>query len=156
MATLLVCMVFCSLFMSLSVLVSEPFILGGCLISCALFACSILCKVSSSVFSLMVFMSYVSGLMVLFLYVLSVHPNQIHSFSCSLFAGVLSISCGLCGAVCWVLSLACPCAKLGVLSFVGMSGYWKLYLLMGVALLYTLLVVCFLCNKKRVPFRSLK
>nr|QKY75027.1 NADH dehydrogenase subunit 6 [Semimytilus algosus] len=152
----LICMVCIGLITCMSVLASEPFSLGVALVSCALMVCILLCQLNSSLLGFLVFMSYVGGVMVLFLYVLSVHPNQVHKIH---FHESIFMFCSLISVVIiamWYQSSFVVPSKLESYSYVGMESYWKLNLIMAVILLYALLVVCFLCMKKRSPLRSLK
>nr|QDO71935.1 NADH dehydrogenase subunit 6 [Mytilisepta virgata] len=138
-----------------SVFSSEPFTLGFSLISCCLMVCLLMVKVSSSLLAFLVFMSYVSGIMVLFLYVLSVHPNQIHSMSGGKMFLLISLS--ILSFLGWYghVDIFVGFNGLENFCFVGMLSFWILYLFMGVVLLFDLFVVCYLCKKKRFPLRSI-
>nr|YP_009681476.1 NADH dehydrogenase subunit 6 [Mytilisepta keenae]QDO71863.1 NADH dehydrogenase subunit 6 [Mytilisepta keenae] len=138
-----------------SVFSSEPFTLGFSLISVCLMVCLLMVGASSSLLAFLVFMSYVSGVMILFLYVLSVHPNQLHSMSSGkkflcFFSFVL-------GILVWYGygDIFVEFSGLEGFCFVGMSSYWSLFLFMGLVLLFVLFVVCYLCKKKRLPLRSI-
>nr|AXP84551.1 NADH dehydrogenase subunit 6 [Perumytilus purpuratus] len=150
-----VCMMMASMIMCGSMVASEPFTLGVSLVFCALMVCMIISKVSSSLLAFLIFMSYVGGVMILFLYVLSVHPNQIHAINVSKIFFVLSFMVVVTISLCWFNEMFFDSISLGNFSFVSMSMFSFLYLFMAVILLYALLVVCYLCMKKRSPLRSI-
>nr|YP_009521275.1 NADH dehydrogenase subunit 6 [Perumytilus purpuratus]AXP84511.1 NADH dehydrogenase subunit 6 [Perumytilus purpuratus] len=144
-----------ALMVCMSLSAREPFMLGVSLVSCSLMVCIIMCKVSSSILSMLVFMSYVGGLMVLFLYVLSVHPNQVHELSFSFFFFFLFFIVLTAVGLIWYFEVFFSCPCLVHFDFVGMKSFYHLYLFMACLLLFALLVVCYLCVKKRCPLRSL-
>nr|YP_010317939.1 NADH dehydrogenase subunit 6 [Geukensia demissa]UJM44217.1 NADH dehydrogenase subunit 6 [Geukensia demissa] len=139
----------------LSVLVKEPLVLGVLLVLSALVVCSVLSFWVSSLLSLVVFLSYVGGVMVLFVYVLSVNPNEFYSLNFSSFFFLSMFFVLLMSIYIWLLNFSFVISDKVIFSFIGVGSYWILSLYMGMMLLFSLLVVCYLCMKKRAPLRSL-
>nr|QDO71850.1 NADH dehydrogenase subunit 6 [Brachidontes mutabilis] len=142
------------LMISLLLFVNEPYPLGMALILSCVGVCYGLSYFMSSLLGFLVFMSYVGGVMVLFLYVVSIHPNQMFGgkgYSGSfMFTLSLILSC-LFG---WYASTFVVQVSLKSFHFINMSVYSELYLLMGAILLINLCIVCCICMKKFLPLRS--
>nr|YP_009681498.1 NADH dehydrogenase subunit 6 [Gregariella coralliophaga]QDO71900.1 NADH dehydrogenase subunit 6 [Gregariella coralliophaga] len=140
---------------SFSLLFNQPILLGFILIMSSMLVCFFIAAEISSVLGFMVFLTYVSGVMVLFLYVLSIYPNEAFymKISITLVACLLVVSLGT------YLNRDC-----GVfleksdslwLSFMSSGVHWQIYLFMAFILLYVMVIVSYLCMKKMAPLRSL-
>nr|YP_010408178.1 NADH dehydrogenase subunit 6 [Brachidontes pharaonis]URF22677.1 NADH dehydrogenase subunit 6 [Brachidontes pharaonis] len=142
------------LMISMLLFVNEPYPLGGVLILSCVGVCYGLSYYLSSLLGFLVFMSYVGGVMVLFLYVVSIHPNQV--FGRKIFTGspIFGLSLVLSCCYGWYGSSFVVQSRLGSFHFINLGVYGELYLLMGAILLINLCIVCCICMKKSVPLRS--
>nr|YP_009058845.1 NADH dehydrogenase subunit 6 [Brachidontes exustus]AIM58713.1 NADH dehydrogenase subunit 6 [Brachidontes exustus] len=142
------------LMIALLLFIMEPYPLGMMLIFSCVGLCYGLSYYVSSLLSFLVFMSYVGGVMVLFLYVVSIHPNQKFNVSFKwhfLWISLFLTSFWLFG---WYLNMSLGQSSLKSFHFVNVGNFTELYLLMGVILLVNLCVVCNICMKKTLPLRS--
>nr|YP_006576250.1 NADH dehydrogenase subunit 6 [Perna viridis]AFK75954.1 NADH dehydrogenase subunit 6 [Perna viridis]UJM44264.1 NADH dehydrogenase subunit 6 [Perna viridis] len=141
------------------VFVSQPYLLGLVLLISSMLVCLIIGVNISSFLGFLLFMSYVGGLMVLFVYVLSVFPNEMYNFKTKTFFMSLSFM-----GVLVVLVGMLP-VKSGFLRghvaqelqfhFMSFSHYWDVFVFMALFLLFIMLCVSYLVMKKRVPLRSI-
>ena len=138
-----------------SVLVKEPLILGVFLVLRALIVCRLLSFWVRSLLRLVIFLSYVGGVIVLFVYVLRVNPNELYRMNLKLSFMLLLFFVVLIRAYFWLLNFSSVVNNQVTFSFIRLGRYWILYFYIGIVLLFSLLVVCYLCIKKRAPLRRL-
>ena len=133
---------------------TEPYPLGGVLIVVSIRVCYFISYCRRSVLAFLIFMRYVGGVIVLFLYVVRVHPNQLYhrknwvvkflSFSLSIYP-LYTV---------WNTIRLIGESSIGSIRFINEGPWRDLYLLIGVILFVNLLIVCYLCMKKQSPLRS--
>lgn len=131
----------------------------------ALFACSFLvCLLVGGLFSgllgFLVFISYVSGVMVLFLYSLRLCPIQKHVYRSkdSEFRWVYTVI----SAVLLFVgrdeldSNCCLFSREVIVHYISLQGWYVVFLYMVLVLFYVMVVVCNICDKKATPLREMK
>lgn len=147
-------------FCCVRIVVVEPYLLGFLLLLCSIVICFSVGLLSSSLMGLLVFIIYVGGLMVLFMYVLSVFPNEYYSFYYWKI-GIIFISLVLSIFFCLTTDLgrsygwfALTYRKVHCFHYISLKFCWDVFVFMAVFLLLIIIVVCFLVVKKRLPMRS--
>nr|WPM98361.1 NADH dehydrogenase subunit 6 [Mytella strigata] len=140
------------------VFISQPYLLGLILLTTSMFVCMLIGVSISTFLGFLVFMSYVGGLMVLFVYVLSVFPNEFYDFK----AGSLGLSMLFISLVFFMFSGLV--SKVNLLStsggavnfhYMSFSCYWDVFVFMALFLLLIMMCVSYLVMKKRMPLRSI-
>nr|YP_009681528.1 NADH dehydrogenase subunit 6 [Septifer bilocularis]QDO71948.1 NADH dehydrogenase subunit 6 [Septifer bilocularis] len=155
-------MFFCSFFISVvccaCVCSVQPLVLGFFLIINSLLVSVVVGAVTSSLLGFLFFMTYVGGVMVLFLYVLSIYPNEIHKmlmswqmFGLLIFIFLFFVSFfSLC-----INMMSYSVEKEMVFHYMSVAESWDLFVFLAVVLLFCMMIVSYVCMKKRVPFRSI-
>nr|QHO63862.1 NADH dehydrogenase subunit 6 [Geukensia demissa] len=144
------------LLVALSFLIVSPLMLGVLLVINAMFLCIVSSLVYSSLLGLIIFLSYVGGVLVVFSYVLSVYPNDYQYVKSSeVNLSVFFLILFTAGLFCWYSSIPLSPSGKVLFSFISLGDNYVLYVIMSVTLLYVLMVVCFLCKKVRSPLRKL-
>nr|ADJ80441.1 NADH dehydrogenase subunit 6 [Mytilus trossulus] len=154
MSVMVMCVSLMSVF-SMVLIASQPISLGLVLLSGSMIACVGIGLEVSSLLGFLLFLTYVSGVMVLFLYVLSIYPNEVYSLNlgCTLALVMFCTMMSLTGMMNYEYSE--PSGSL-FMSFMSESSGLSLYVLMAVVLLFVMLVVSYLCMKTVVPLRVVK
>nr|AFR45266.1 NADH dehydrogenase subunit 6 [Mytilus californianus] len=138
----------------LSLIVMQPIPLGLLLLLSSGVLCVIVMLEVSSLLGLLLFMTYVSGIMVLFLYVLSIYPNEVYSVNLKL--SVTALLFGVMGSVA-VTKDSGYSEDRGCPSLAFMNDLWglSLYVFLALILLCVMLIVASLCKKSSYPLRQL-
>nr|YP_009117166.1 NADH dehydrogenase subunit 6 [Perna perna]AJC00156.1 NADH dehydrogenase subunit 6 [Perna perna] len=147
----------CSLCLLISflVFVSEPYPLGSGLILTCFGLCYGLAYYVSSLLGFLVFVGYVGGVMVLFLYVVSIHPNQKFTLKSKRISLLIFLVLVLFTVPVWYLSNRVEGSSLSNLHFINGVNFMELFVFMGLILLVNLCIVCCLCMKKSLPLRTI-
>ncbi|YP_448737.1 NADH dehydrogenase subunit 6 (mitochondrion) [Mytilus trossulus] len=154
MSVMVMCVILMAVF-SIVLIAKQPISLGLVLLSGSMIACVEVTLEVSSLLGFLLFLTYVSGVMVLFLYVLSIYPNEVYRFNLEFM--VLVSSC--CASVVLMGLMNYEYSEISgslFLSFMAESSGLSLYILMAGVLLFVMLVVSYLCMKTMVPLRSVK
>nr|UVH65909.1 NADH dehydrogenase subunit 6 [Perna perna] len=141
---------------SMVIFISQPYLLGLVLMLTSMFICMIVGVNVSSFLGFLLFMSYVGGLLVLFVYVLSVFPNEMYDFKMSSFLLVSSglLMSFLCFSLFPIHSLFLSVgASKSLFHYMGFIGYWDVFVFMALFLLFIMMCVSYLVMKKRMPLR---
>ena len=141
---------------SVLLFVKEPYPLGGVLILRCRGVCYALSYFLSSLLGFLVFISYVGGVIVLFLYVVRIHPNQMFGPKVVKLSVVFIVSLVVVCFYGWYYSSFVIQKSLSCFHFINTSTYRELYLLIGAILLVNLCIVCCICMKKGLPLRSFR
>nr|ACU81242.1 NADH dehydrogenase subunit 6 [Mytilus trossulus] len=154
MSVMVMCVSLMSVF-SMVLIASQPISLGLVLLSGSMIACVGIGLEVGSLLGFLLFLTDVSGVMVLFLYVLSIYPNEVYrlNLGCTLALVMFCIMMSLTGMMNYEYSE--PSGSL-FMSFMSESSGLSLYVLMAVVLLFVMLVVSYLCMKTVVPLRVVK
>lgn len=137
------------------VLVNDPLMIGFLLIFCSVAVSFFIAVKLRVLLAMLVFLTYVGGIIVLFLYVLRVCPNQklirlnLPFKLFTLFVSRVTIRF-------LVTSLGgVKDQEVGsAFHIICFYGKRDLYVFLAVILLYTIILVCYVCAKKRVALRS--
>nr|YP_010305150.1 NADH dehydrogenase subunit 6 [Vignadula atrata]ULT46702.1 NADH dehydrogenase subunit 6 [Vignadula atrata] len=139
-----------SMVLSLMVSVNQPLVLALKLGIVAVFSSLMIGVECSSLMGYVIFLIYVGGLMVLFGYVLSIFPNQRFvkpyipsKFFCFFLLCFIFMSFDV-GINCFSV----------VGDFSGYNVASLIYVFISFLLLFALLLVVIMCNKGRIPLRS--
>nr|Q00570.2 RecName: Full=NADH-ubiquinone oxidoreductase chain 6; AltName: Full=NADH dehydrogenase subunit 6 [Mytilus edulis]AAA70245.2 NADH dehydrogenase subunit 6 [Mytilus edulis] len=97
MSVMIMCVSLMSVF-SIVLIAKQPISLGLVLLSGSMIACVEIALEVSSLLGFLLFLTYVSGVMVLFLYVLSIYPNEVYRFNLE-FVMIVSSCCAMMGLV---------------------------------------------------------
>nr|AMA20507.1 NADH dehydrogenase subunit 6 [Mytilus chilensis] len=154
MSVMIMCVSLMSVF-SIVLIAKQPISLGLVLLSGSMIACVEIALEVSSLLGFLLFLTYVSGVMVLFLYVLSIYPNEVYRFNLE-FAMIVSSCCAMMGFVGLMNYEYVEINGSLFLSFMAEGSGLSLYILMAGVLLFVMLVVSYLCMKTMVPLRSVK
>nr|AII78559.1 NADH dehydrogenase subunit 6 [Mytilus trossulus] len=154
MSVMIMCVSLMSVF-SIVLIAKQPISLGLVLLSGSMIACVEIALEVSSLLGFLLFLTYVSGVMVLFLYVLSIYPNEVYRFNLE-FVMIVSSCCAMMGLVGLMNYEYVEISGSLFLSFMAEGSGLSLYILMAGALLFVMLVVSYLCMKTMVPLRSVK
>nr|UJM44250.1 NADH dehydrogenase subunit 6 [Perna canaliculus] len=141
---------------SMVVFIGQPYLLGLVLLMTSMFVCMIIGVNVSTFLALLLFMSYVGGLMVLFIYVLSVFPNEMYNFEVMGFmiVSVALMMSFLCFSMFPVKSQFLSVgSKKGLFHYMSFVGYWDVFVFMALFLLFIMMCVSYLVMKKRMPLR---
>nr|WPW47652.1 NADH dehydrogenase subunit 6 [Mytilus coruscus] len=140
---------------SIVLIAKQPISLGLVLLMGSMISCVEIALEISSLLGFLLFLTYVSGVMVLFLYVLSIYPNEVYRFNLEFI--VIVMSCSIVTSL--VITMNYEYTEINgslFLSFMAEGSGLSLYILMGGVLLFVMLVVSYLCMKTMVPLRSVK
>nr|YP_214770.2 NADH dehydrogenase subunit 6 [Mytilus galloprovincialis]AAR31743.2 NADH dehydrogenase subunit 6 [Mytilus galloprovincialis] len=154
MSVMIMCVSLMSVF-SIVLIAKQPISLGLVLLSGSMIACVEIALEVSSLLGFLLFLTYVSGVMVLFLYVLSIYPNEVYRFNLE-FVMIVSSCCAMMGLVGLMNYEYAEISGSLFLSFMAEGSGLSLYILMAGVLLFVMLVVSYLCMKTMVPLRSVK
>uniref|UniRef100_A9X4T0 NADH dehydrogenase subunit 6 n=6 Tax=Mytilus TaxID=6548 RepID=A9X4T0_MYTGA len=154
MSVMIMCVSLMSVF-SIVLIAKQPISLGLVLLSGSMIACVEIALEVSSLLGFLLFLTYVSGVMVLFLYVLSIYPNEVYRFNLE-FVMIVSSCCAMMGLVGLMNYEYVEISGSLFLSFMAEGSGLSLYILMAGVLLFVMLVVSYLCMKTMVPLRSVK
>nr|ACP04321.1 NADH dehydrogenase subunit 6 [Mytilus galloprovincialis]AHZ44270.1 NADH dehydrogenase subunit 6 [Mytilus galloprovincialis]AII78611.1 NADH dehydrogenase subunit 6 [Mytilus trossulus] len=154
MSVMIMCVSLMSVF-SIVLIAKQPISLGLVLLSGSMIACVEIALEVSSLLGFLLFLTYVSGVMVLFLYVLSIYPNEVYRFNLE-FVMIVSSCCAMMGFVGLMNYEYVEISGSLFLSFMAEGSGLSLYILMAGVLLFVMLVVSYLCMKTMVPLRSVK
>nr|AII78637.1 NADH dehydrogenase subunit 6 [Mytilus trossulus] len=154
MSVMIMCVSLMSVF-SIVLIAKQPISLGLVLLSGSMIACVEIALEVSSLLGFLLFLTYVSGVMVLFLYVLSIYPNEVYRFNLE-FVMIVSSCCAMMGLVGLMNYEYVEISGSLFLSFMAKGSGLSLYILMAGVLLFVMLVVSYLCMKTMVPLRSVK
>nr|YP_009681484.1 NADH dehydrogenase subunit 6 [Crenomytilus grayanus]QDO71875.1 NADH dehydrogenase subunit 6 [Crenomytilus grayanus] len=154
MSVMILCMSLIVVF-SVALIAKQPISLGLVLLVGSMVSCVEIALEVSSLLGFLLFLTYVSGVMVLFLYVLSIYPNEVYRFNLSFI--VIVVGCSF--AVSLMMMVNYEYTEISGFLFLGFmaekSGL-SLYILMASVLLFVMLVVSYLCMKTMVPLRKVQ
>lgn len=122
----------------------------------SMFVCMIIGVNVRTFLALLLFMRYVGGLMVLFIYVLSVFPNEMYNFEVMGFmiVSVALIMRFLCFSIFPVKRQFLRVgSKKGLFHYIRFVGYWDVFVFIALFLLFIMMCVSYLVIKKRMPLR---
>nr|ALM88218.1 NADH dehydrogenase subunit 6 [Mytilus edulis] len=154
MSVMIMCTGLISVF-SIVLIAKQPISLGLVLLVGSMMVCVEVTLEVSSLLGFLLFLTYVSGVMVLFLYVLSIYPNEVYRFNSKFF----TVGMGWCVIMGFMSLMNYEYTEtngLLFMSFMAETSGLGLYILMASALLFVMLVVSYLCMKTVVPLRKLK
>ena len=141
-----------------AVFIQQPMLLCVRLFFVAVSVCVAVGSMVSRLLGFMVFMVYVSGVIVLFLYMLRVYPNEIffvkYKFLIA-WRGVL-ILVSLSFFYCIRYSYRLVTSSGMIFDYMRLRSQCSLFVVIALMLFIVLLVVCHLCIKRLVPLRLLK
>nr|ABY20690.1 NADH dehydrogenase subunit 6 [Mytilus trossulus] len=154
MSVMIMCTGLISVF-SIVLIAKQPISLGLVLLVGSMMVCVEVTLEVSSLLGFLLFLTYVSGVMVLFLYVLSIYPNEVYRFNSKFFTVGMSW-CVIMGLMSLMNYEYTETNGVLFMSFMAETSGLGLYILMASALLFVMLVVSYLCMKTVVPLRKLK
>nr|YP_004842048.1 NADH dehydrogenase subunit 6 [Mytilus californianus]ACV65357.1 NADH dehydrogenase subunit 6 [Mytilus californianus]AFR45278.1 NADH dehydrogenase subunit 6 [Mytilus californianus] len=152
MSVMIMCVSLMFMF-SIVLIAKQPISLGLVLLMGSMISCVEIALEISSLLGFLLFLTYVSGVMVLFLYVLSIYPNEVYRFNLE-FIGIV-MSCSILTGL--IITMNYEYTEINgslFLSFMAEMSGLSLYILMAGVLLFVMLVVSYLCMKTMVPLRS--
>lgn len=132
----------------------QPIILGFILIRRSLLVCLFIAAEIRRVLGLIMFLTYVRGVIVLFLYVLRIFPNEVYYIKFNLFLVYTGLIIGISMYIGKDINLFSSDNNILNFSFISNLNHCGLYLLIALILLYIIIVVSYLCIKKNKPLRS--
>nr|YP_003934516.1 NADH dehydrogenase subunit 6 [Arcuatula senhousia]ACY00229.1 NADH dehydrogenase subunit 6 [Arcuatula senhousia] len=135
-----------------------PYVLAMFLIILSLLVCFLVSWFNSSLTGLLIFMIYVGGVLIMFLYSLSILPNEKNvSFYSDYKSGFFYFFC-----LWFIFSLQVyhfemvPMLNNDIyFHYLSVFSFSGLFIFMALILFFLMLVVCNTCDKKRVPLRKL-
>lgn len=154
MRVIVICVSLMSVF-SIVLIARQPISLGLVLLRGSMIACVGIGLEVRSLLGFLLFLTYVRGVIVLFLYVLRIYPNEVYrlNLGCTLALVMFCIIISLTGIINYEYSE--PSGSLFI-RFISESRGLRLYVLIAVVLLFVMLVVSYLCIKTVVPLRVVK
>ena len=136
-------------------LVNDPLIISFFLITCSMLVRLFIAVKLRVLLSILIFLTYVGGIMVLFLYILSVCPNQklvrLNLWLKLLLVFVIRISFVFLSSSLRGYDDKSISSIFHVMCFIGKR---DLYVFFSIMLLYVIILVCYFCSKKRVSLRK--
>ena len=141
-----------------AVFIQQPMLLCVRLFFVAVSVCITLGSIVRRLLGFVVFMVYVSGVMVLFLYLLRVYPNEMFfvKYKFLILRVRLFIVISLSLLFCVKYSCRLAIGRGVVFDYLRLKSQFELFVIIALLLFIVLLVVCHLCMKRAVPLRLFK
>lgn len=140
---------------SIVLIAKQPISLGLVLLVGSIIVCVEVTLEVRRLLGFLLFLTYVRGVIVLFLYVLRIYPNEVYQFSSRFF--IVGVRWGV--IIGFIILINYEYTETnGLLSirFIAEISGLGLYILIARVLLFVILVVSYLCVKTVVPLRKLK
>jgi len=154
MRVIVICVILMAVF-SIVLIAKQPISLGLVLLRGSIIACVEVALEVRRLLGFLLFLTYVRGVIVLFLYVLRIYPNEVYRFNLEFM--VLVRRC--CARVVLMGLMNYEYREISgslFLSFMAERSGLRLYILIAGVLLFVILVVSYLCIKTMVPLRRVK
>lgn len=140
---------------SIVLIAKQPISLGLVLLAGSIIVCVEVTLEVRRLLGFLLFLTYVRGVIVLFLYVLRIYPNEVYRFNSKFFI-VRIRGCVIIGFIRLINYEYTETNGLLFIRFIAETSGLRLYILIARALLFVILVVSYLCIKTVVPLRKLK
>lgn len=140
---------------SIVLIAKQPISLGLVLLIGSIISCVEIALEIRRLLGFLLFLTYVRGVIVLFLYVLRIYPNEVYRFNLEFI--VIVIRCSIVTRL--VITMNYEYTEINgslFLRFIAEGRGLRLYILIGGVLLFVMLVVSYLCMKTMVPLRRVK
>lgn len=154
MRVIIICTGLISVF-SIVLIAKQPISLGLVLLVGSIIVCVEVTLEVRRLLGFLLFLTYVRGVIVLFLYVLRIYPNEVYRFNSKFFTVGMSW-CVIIGFIRLINYEYTETNGLLFIRFIAETSGLGLYILIARALLFVILVVSYLCIKTVVPLRKLK
>jgi len=154
MRVIIICVSLMSVF-SIVLIAKQPISLGLVLLRGSIIACVEIALEVRSLLGFLLFLTYVRGVIVLFLYVLRIYPNEVYRFNLE-FVIIVRRCCAIMGLVGLMNYEYVEIRGSLFLRFMAEGRGLRLYILIAGVLLFVMLVVSYLCIKTIVPLRRVK
>ena len=140
---------------SIVLIAKQPISLGLVLLVGSIIVCVEVTLEVRRLLGFLLFLTYVRGVIVLFLYVLRIYPDEVYRFNSKFFTVGMSW-CVIIGFIRLINYEYTETNGLLFIRFIAETSGLGLYILIARALLFVILVVSYLCIKTVVPLRKLK
>lgn len=140
---------------SIVLIAKQPISLGLVLLIGSIISCVEIALEIRRLLGFLLFLTYVRGVIVLFLYVLRIYPNEVYRFNLEFI--VIVIRCSIVTRL--VITMNYEYTEINgslFLRFIAEGRGLRLYILIAGVLLFVMLVVSYLCMKTMVPLRRVK